>query len=87
MYDILDVENKYNVILDMVRDAIGMSKVDWLDRYNTASFIRIVQPRSGVHSEDHLEKIYDDIQDEIKFHGKMFEIVATANDNIRLKPV
>ena len=65
MYDILDVENKYNVILDMVRDATGMSKVDWLDRYNTASFIRIVQPRSGVHSEDHLEKIYDDVQDEI----------------------
>ena len=65
MYDILDVENKYNVILDMVRDATGMSKVDWLDRYFTPSFIRIVQPRSGVHSEDHLEKIYDDVQDEI----------------------
>ena len=65
MYDILDVENKYNVILDMVRDAIGMSKVDWLDRYFTPSFIRIVQPRAGVLSEDHLEKIYDDVQDEI----------------------
>ena len=25
--------------------------------------------------------------DEIKFHGKMFEIVATANNNIGLKPV
>ena len=65
MYDISDVEKKYNVILDMVRDAISDPKLDWLDRYDTPSFIRIVQPRSGVSTEAHLEKIYDDVQDEI----------------------
>lgn len=59
MYHIVGVEKKYNIILDMVRDATFMDEIEWYDEYDAGGIA------DNVVSASNLKKIYDDVQDEI----------------------